>query len=106
MKKKILIAYLCIMMFCLSACGNSISYGKYNGSSGQSTLEFNKDGTCIYTEYGTDVYHGTWTENNSGQYEIVLDGVNMILYGAVGDSGDVVVTANSSEWTNETFSKE
>lgn len=97
---------LCAMMFCLTACGSSVKAGKYNGSSGQSTLEINKDGTCTYTEYGSDVYKGTWKETESGEFEIILDGVNMTLYGSVGKSGDITVTANSSEWTNETFSKE
>lgn len=106
MKKKLAIVILCIMMLCLTACGKSISSGKYNGSSGQSAFEFNKDGTCTYTEYGTDTYQGTWEKKDSGQYEIKIDGEDIILYGAVQDSGDIIVTANSSEWITETFSKE
>ncbi|MCM1499499.1 MAG: hypothetical protein NC124_13615 [Clostridium sp.] len=106
------VSLLTVMVFCCFGCsggGNRIEAGTYYGSSGASSFVFNKDGTCTYEEnsFGTYKYDGTWSKmDEENTYEIVLEGVNATLYGTVSDSGEILVTANTSAWSNETFSKE
>lgn len=106
-----LLSLMVVMAFCITGCGgNKIESGIFLGSTGDNTFIFNKDGTCSYEEvHGekTDTYQGTWTKSDEeNTYKIVLDGVNMTLFGEVSDSGAVTVTSDSSGWANETFTKQ
>ncbi len=98
-----------VMLLFLVGCGsNKIKDAAYLGSTGIDTFVFDKDGTCTYEEvHGSDVdtYQGTWEETDEKDtYKIILEGLNMTLYGKADDDGVIMVTSESSRWANESFS--
>ena len=71
------------------------------------TFLFEKDGSCKYSDVSLkDDLTGTYDNLDDGRYEIILNGLNMTLYGKVTDSGEIIVTSDSSQWENETFTRE
>ena len=108
--KKIIAIMMCVMLLGLTACGGStgIKPGTYNGSAGGgSRFEFRKDGTCLYSyEELKEDLEGTYDKMDDGRYEIILNGLNYTLYGKVTENGEVIVSSDSSQWENETFTRE
>ena len=107
--KKIIAIMMCVMLLGLTACGGStgIKPGTYNGSAEeQSTFVFEKDGKCTYSCYNKYSYNGTYDKLDDGRYEIILDGLTYTLFGKVTENGEVIVSSDSSQWENETFTRE
>ena len=104
---------LLVIIMSLSACGGSNSIvGTYLGSSGRTILRFEKDGKCTYdqtkssytdtNESGT----GTYEKQSDGTYKIQVSCLSYELIATVDKNGDLYVTANSYNWSNEFFKKQ
>ncbi|MBD5543914.1 MAG: hypothetical protein HDR01_06685 [Lachnospiraceae bacterium] len=122
-----LLLALAAMILSLVGCSSGkMKAGTYYSDTGQtrgtvkSTMIFEKDGTCTYevirkvskglgkgSEEITETYIGTWSETDDNNiYKMILDGFDGTLYAEFLENGDIMVTSDSSWWTNETFSME
>jgi len=103
MKRFVALFLLGVMLAGLCACGSKLS-GTYENSSRSCSIEFEKDGSCVWYQYGT-FFYGTYKKTNDG-YQLNINGNgfygNTVFYADL--DGDVI-TISGGDVLDRTFYK-